>query len=223
MGGIAAFYLTVFVPNPYMPYTHFFCASVMLGLCLFTAFKNRALPPAWLVGGTPLWYGVGLLGLFLEPSEVAFWVFITMVVLTWVSGADYLWGAARILKQQGVGHRDGARVVWSVVHGLALVPLVGEHPALVVPVIAIVCAELALGGIDNIVSAERHRFSRGSVVPTTLAAIAVGAVAWFSLAPTGTLLVLAWALAAFSLGNRIACFWREREVFLAPDRALPQA
>jgi hypothetical protein len=197
----------------------------MLVLCVVFGVRARGLPPTWLLGGTPLWYLVFGLGLFMEPLEVAFWVFMVMVVLTWVSGADYLWGAARILRAEGIGHRDVARVVWSVVHGVALIPLLDEHPApaFVVAVIAIVCAELALGGIDNIVSAQRQRFAKGSVVPTTMAALAVGTVAWRGLVDEPTLLWLAWGLAAFSIANLLYAFVRDREVFLAPDRPLPNS
>jgi CDP-diacylglycerol--glycerol-3-phosphate 3-phosphatidyltransferase len=223
MGGIACFYLTLFVPNPYMPWAHFFCATVMLVLCFVFGVRRKGLPPVWLLGGTPLWYVVFGLALVLEPKDVAFWVFMIMVALTWVSAADYLWGSAKILRKEGIGHRDVARVIWSVVHGIALIPLLDERPHLVVPVIAIVCAELSLGGIDNIVSAQRQRFAKGSVVPTTLAAIAVGLCSWLNLVDERSLEMMTWALAVFSLGNLVYAFIRDREVFMAPDRPLSNA
>lgn len=218
MGGIACFFLSVFVPQPWMPWSHLLCASVMLVISIALVIQRRALPPVWLLGGTPLWFVVFALALVFEPHEVAFWVFMLMVAFTWLSGADYLWGAARLLRREGVSAADLKRTLWSVVHGVALIPLLAELPHLVVPVIAVLCCELALGGIDNIVSAQRGRFARGSVVPTTLSATIVGVCAWQELVGAPVLQAMTWALAAFSLANLLYAFMLDREVFMTAER-----
>jgi CDP-diacylglycerol--glycerol-3-phosphate 3-phosphatidyltransferase len=223
MGGIAAFFLTLFVPGNAMPWAHFICASAVLLFGVIMAIVRKAMPPSWVLGAAPLWYGIFVSAFFLEPPLVAFLVFMAMVSLTWVSGADYFWGAGKILKREGIKMPDVARTVWAIVHGIALIPLIGDIPELVIPVITILCAELSLGGIDNIVSAQRGRFAKGSVWPTTLASIAVGACAWFHLVSQSSIVWMAWALAAFSLVNLVAAFVLDREVFFAPDRPLSDA
>jgi CDP-diacylglycerol--glycerol-3-phosphate 3-phosphatidyltransferase len=225
MGGIATYYLTLYVPRESMPWVHLACSLGMLALGLVFAVRNRRrgkhwLPPAWLLGGTLLWFLVFAGALVLEPTEVAFWQFIIMVTLTWVSGADYLLGAGRALVKGGLRGGDLIRVAGAFLHGLALVPLLDEMPALVVPIIVSVCAELAYGGVDNAVSAERGRFARARPSLTAAAALAVGIAAWGSLLPVSTLAVLTWALAAGSVLNAFIAFFVDRDVFLAPDRPL---
>lgn len=223
MGGIAAFFLTIFVPGDAMPWAHFTCATAVLVYGVIMAVKRRSTPPSWVLGAAPIWYLVFASAFVLEPLAVGLVVFMAMVILTWVSGADYFWGAGKILKREGIHVPDIARTAWSWVHGVALIPLVEDIPALVIPVMSILCAELALGGIDNIVSAQRGRFARGSVWPTTLAALGVGACGWWQLVSTDTVVWMAWALTALSLGNLVVAFVREREVFFAPDRPLSDA
>ena len=225
MGGVMTFYLTVFVPMPTMPWVHFGCASVMLVLCFVFGWRNHRrgkgfLPPLWLLGGTPLWYLCFVGAFFMPPNELAFWQFMIMVVLTWVSGADYLWGAGRALIKLGFRPGDIIRVVGAFVHGLALIPLLDEHTSLAVPVILSLCAELAYGGIDNAVSSQLNRFARARPSLTTALALAIGVCAWQELVPETTLYWAAWALAAASFLNALIAFLVDREVFFAPDRPL---
>jgi cardiolipin synthase (CMP-forming) len=215
MGGIAAFYLAIFVEQPTMAWVQLACAFGMLITAFIFAFRNRGLPPTWLLGGTPLWFAVAGLAFFMDGQEVAFWIFIAMVVLTWVSAADYLYGAGRRILAAGMKSSDIMRIVWSIVHGAALIPLLGEFPALTVPVIISVCAELAYGGIDNGVAAEEARFAAGSVLPSTFAAIGVAILAWGGYVGGATLLTLAWVLAGISVINAGVAFYRDRKIFFA--------
>jgi hypothetical protein len=123
----------------------------------------------------------------------------------------------------GVGSKDVARVLWSFAHGLALIPWISDsfdpaHPlrGLTLPVIISVSAELALGGVENMVTAERRRWARGSVLPTMIAAVVVGVCAWFDLASPFVLEIAAWGLAVFSTVNLAVAFWLDRDVFLEP-------
>ncbi len=225
MGGIGVFFLTVFVtPAATMAWT-------ILGLGIVFA----AIAAAWWRkrGQLPLWLGAApllLLAIFVvawaSPAEKArpfagTFVFLLMLLFTWVSGADYLWGSARAFRATGgVRVPDLMRVLWSFAHGLALVPLLALERdrsfalLLALPVIVSLSAELSLGGVENLVAAERGRFARGSVVPTMLGAVAVGLCAWLDLLAPPLVLAAAWGLAALSVANLAAAFWLDRDVFL---------
>jgi cardiolipin synthase len=224
MGGIGAFFLIVFVPGHIMPW-------LMLGFAVIFAllavgwFARRRVLPLWL-GATPLL----LLAVFVAAKvlpgspievrdDVATFVFMLMVVFTWISGFDYLTASARAFKATGgLTAPDVVRVLWSFAHGLALVPLLGALPELTIPVTITLCAELSLGGVENLVAAERRRWGRGSVLPTFLAATMVGVCAWFSLLPTAVLVAATWLMAAFSVVNLVVAFVLDKNVFLATKR-----
>ncbi len=215
MGGMAAFFLTVFVPEPAMPWSIFGCATAFAALAVWWRVARKTLP-LWL-GATPLLlWTVAAVAWLRSGKDAALAVFLLMVFFTWVSGFDYLTGSVRAFRATGgVKLPDVVRVLWSFAHGMALVPLVGTHPAFAVPVIISLCAELSLGGVENLVTAEKHRWARGSVVPTMLAAIVVGTCAWFSLVPVNILVMAAWGMAVFSVGNLIVASVLDRRIILA--------
>ena len=219
MGGLAAFFLTIFVPAPAMPWSLFGCATAFLLLALWWFWRRRELP-LWL-GFTPVLLYTIFAVAMLRPStgpdhnDAGTTVFILMVFFTWVSGFDYLTGSFRAFRATGgVTLPDVARVIWSCAHGLALVPLLGKQPSLAVPVIIALCAELSLGGVENLVSAELKRWGRGSVVPTMLAALTVGVAAWFELAPLNIIEMGAWGMAIFSVVNLLVAFVLDRKVIM---------
>jgi phosphatidylglycerophosphate synthase len=215
MGGIGVFFLTVFVPGQAMPTTIFWLGVVFALLAGGWWWRRRQLP-LWLAAAPVLLFAIFAMALVRPREDVGTFVFVLMVLFTWVSGADYLSGSVRAFRQTGgVKLPDVARVLWSFAHGLALVPLLASEQALAVPVIVSLSAELSLGGVENLVAAERGRFARGSVLPTMLAAVGVGACAWFDLVTPATLVIAAWGLAGFSLVNLAVAFWLDRDVFLA--------
>jgi CDP-diacylglycerol--glycerol-3-phosphate 3-phosphatidyltransferase len=230
MGGIGVFFLTVFVtPASTMAWT-IFGLGVAFSLLAGGWWLARRHLPLWLGAAPVLLFAIFGVAWFSPAADAqrytGTFVFVLMVLFTWVSGADYLWGSARAFRQTGgVGVADGARVLWSFAHGLALVPILALEQdrafalQLALPVIVSLSAELSLGGVENMVAAERGRFARGSVVPTMLAAVAVGACAWLDLVPAATVLVIAWGLAAFSVVNLAVAFWLDRDVFLTRPQA----
>jgi phosphatidylglycerophosphate synthase len=214
MGGMAAFFLTVFVPEPAMPWSIFGCATFFALLAVWWRVERKTLP-LWL-GATPLLlWTVAAVAWLRSGQDAALVVFLLMVFFTWVSGFDYLTGSVRAFRNTGgVSRHDVVRVIWSFAHGMALVPLLGTTPAFAVPVIITLCAELSLGGVENLVTAERKRWARGSVVPTMLGAIVVGVCAWFALLPVGILVYAAWGMAIFSVGNLLVACVLDRQVIM---------
>lgn len=212
MGGLAAFFFTVFVPGPQVHVVLIACATAFLLLAIWWRVAKKDLP-LWL-GFTPvLLYTVGAVAFWRSPKDAGLIVFLLMVFFTWVSGFDYLTGSVRAFRATGgVSLPDVVRVLWSVAHGMALLPLLGRHPALAVPVIITLSAELALGGVENLVSAELRRWAKGSVVPTLLAATVVGIAAWFELLPLPVLVWGAWGMAVFSVVNLGVAVFLDRKV-----------
>lgn len=212
MGGLGAFFLTVFVPDAWVHVVIGACASAFLVLAVWWRLRRHTLP-LWL-GFTPvLLYAVAGMAVWRSPTDAALITFLIMVFFTWVSGFDYLTGSVRAFRSTGgVKVADVVRVVWSLAHGMALIPLIGLHPALAVPVIVSLCAELALGGVENLVTQELHRWARGSVVPTMIAAIVIGLCAWLSVLPVSWLVVGAWAMAVLSVVNLAVAVILDRKV-----------
>lgn len=201
MGGLAAFFFTVFVPGPQVHVVIGACAVAFLVLAIWWRVAKKDLP-LWL-GFTPvLLFTVAAVAFFRSPKDAGLIVFLLMVFFTWISGFDYLTGSVRAFRATGgVTAPDVVRVLWSLAHGMALIPLLGRHPELAVPVIISLCAELALGGVENLVTVELRRWAKGSVVPTMLAAVVVGVAAWFELLPMSVLVIMAWGMAIFSVVN----------------------
>ena len=220
MGGIAVFFLTIFVPADAMPWSIFGCGVFFAVLAAGWYIRRRTLP-LWLLATPLLLWACAAAAFFRPAKEAGLFVFVLMVFFTWISGLDYLTGSVRAFRATGgVRLPDVTRVLWSFAHGLALVPLLGSHPRLALPVIISLSAELSLGGIENLVTAERKRWARGSVIPTMVAAYGVGICAWFELVSADTLTWAAWGLAAFSVVNMAAAFFLDRDVFMGKNSPL---
>lgn len=240
MGGIACFFFTVFVPPSAVPEVLFAWAVFFGALVVFWVVVRRRSVPLWLAATPILLLAIQVVSVVFSKDSAGFFdadaagskvagsfVFGVMVVLTWVSGFDYLTGSARAFRATGgVTFKDVVRVAWSLAHGLALIPLLDNnfdptHPlrGLAIPVIISLSAELALGGVENLVTAERGRWAKGSVLPTLLAACVVGVCAWRGVGSPAVLELAAWGLAIFSVVNLGVAFWLDRDVFLGPGSA----
>jgi CDP-diacylglycerol--glycerol-3-phosphate 3-phosphatidyltransferase len=150
-------------------------------------------------------------------------IMIYVVAITWISGIDYLVIGWKQLRGRGDFSRaDAVRIVGALALPMLLYKvLVGPGPAW--PIFAILAFELAVGGLDNLMSHHKR---------------ATQALAWGSrvlgvCALLGAALVLpAWAkplsiLAALvSVVGVFAEFWRGRDYFLDKrirDKALREA
>jgi cardiolipin synthase (CMP-forming) len=213
MGGIAVFFLTIFTPMAVMPWVHLGCATAFFLGAVVVAVRRGGWPPLWLTATPMLLFVVFAMAMWLPVPAVSFWVFMLMVLFTWVSGADYLGGAWRTFRSGGVRKEDALRVVWSLVHGFSLLSLIDDLPFLGVPVMISLCAELSLGGIENLVSATERRFARGTLVLTLLLSLAIGIAARVS--PSSAWLETgAWVLAFGSVANLLVAAWLERKVMV---------
>ncbi|HXW53142.1 MAG TPA: CDP-alcohol phosphatidyltransferase family protein [Myxococcota bacterium] len=82
-----------------------------------------------------------------------------ILLITWASAIDYLFGSYRLFRRTGMLLGDWSRLFWAIVFGVFVVPLVAYFPITVLPVLVSISLEFGLGGIDNIVVLEKERFS----------------------------------------------------------------
>jgi cardiolipin synthase len=136
-----------------------------------------------------------------------------LALLTWVSGLDYLVGGLpRLRAAGGFGRADAVRVIAAgALPVLALLVLV-ETDAPAWAILALFAFELALGGLDNLLSLHGRS---APVVPW--AARSLGAVALLAAALLlpGQADIAAIAAAVVSAIGATAEFWRGRDVYLA--------
>lgn len=217
MGGLATYFLTVNVADAWI--VHTVCASIMVVVAIAWGAKKRAAPPLWLTGGAVMWIGVVLLSRYLPPLDAAFWQFMLMVVVSWVSGFDYLVGASAMYRKTGIERAEVARIAWAIAVGFFAVAVVDDYKAAAMPILFALAAELSLGGIDNIVAGERGRLSRGAFVPSAALAAVVVAVGAIGLRVQTDLrpavVAAAVLLAVVGWVNAARAYRADRDVFAA--------
>lgn len=123
------------------------------------AIKRKLWPGAlWM----SLTFGV-LLGIHThDPSWTMRAVMGMIVAITWLSGIDYVVAGFRQLRGRGDFNRsDAVRLVSSVTLPLAVFAALAESPAAAWPLIMVLALELAVGGLDNLLS--HHRRASGAL------------------------------------------------------------
>ncbi|MEO7734181.1 MAG: CDP-alcohol phosphatidyltransferase family protein [Kofleriaceae bacterium] len=150
-------------------------------------------------------------------------IMFMIVAITWISGFDYVLVGWRQLRGRGDFSRaDGVRIIGGLALPLLAYPvLIGPAPAW--PIFLILAFELAVGGLDNLMSHHKR---------ATKALAWGGRVLGVCVLLTGALALPAYATplsilaAAVSLVGVFAEFWRGRDYFLDKrirDKALREA
>jgi len=135
-----------------------------------------------------------------------------IVLITWISGFDYIVGGwSQLRARRDFNRQDGVRVLASIVLPIATFAALAESAAPAWPPIAVLALELAAGGLDNLLS--HHKRASGALAwgARTLGASALlGATvltdsyaAW-----------LAIAAAAICFTGVALEFWRGRDYYL---------
>ncbi len=155
----------------------------------------------------------GILAVYLafDSKTAVRTIMIGVVAITWISGADYIAGGWRRLRAAGDFSRaDAVRLVGAItVPSLVFAVLVRDGTPW--PMYVILACELAVGGLDNLLSHHRKAtksLAWGSRVLGISALLAAGLVwpawaDWFGI-----------AAAAVSVVGGFAEFWRGRDYFL---------
>ncbi|HEU4729235.1 MAG TPA: CDP-alcohol phosphatidyltransferase family protein [Kofleriaceae bacterium] len=160
----------------------------------------------------------------LGGPRAAIWAILIMVVaLTWVSGVDYLVVGWKQLRGRGDFSRaDFVRLVGALALPMLLYKeLVGPGPAW--PIFMILALELAVGGLDNLMSHHRRATKALAWGGRVLGVCALIGAAIVVPEYAGPLSILA---AVVSTVGVFAEFWRGRDYFLDKrirDKALREA
>ena len=215
MGGLAVYVILFFSPAGWEAWLHLLGLAGLLVTALAFLLKGAKIP-YWLWSAFPLWGGVAALSIWSGQENASVGLFGVMVALTWLSGVDYLLGSARTFRKDGLQIRDGMRIIWGLTHGVAPVFAIGMQPGLVVPAMLGMSLNLALGGVDNIVSAEKNEGVRRGFWETTLCAW----VLWYSVSPWGALggqaaVSAAWTYVGISALYAFIAYRNHRSLFTA--------
>jgi CDP-diacylglycerol--glycerol-3-phosphate 3-phosphatidyltransferase len=164
-----------------------------------------------------------LLLLFLIPDNPQTSVDLAMYIVcavTWMSGFDYLAGAIPTLRKAGGFHRaDIVRVLAAIaIPASAAVALVAIRPQSgfptfwdALPMLAIVAFELAVGGLDNLLS--RHKATTPPL-QYSVRTLGASALLLLTLAIPAQTVALAWVAMTISVSGVAWEFWRGRKHYL---------
>jgi CDP-diacylglycerol--glycerol-3-phosphate 3-phosphatidyltransferase len=150
-------------------------------------------------------------------------IMLYVIAITWISGADYLVVGWKQLRGRGDFSRaDAVRLIGGLALPMLLYPvLIGPCPAW--PIFLILAGELAVGGLDNLLSHHRRATKALAWGGRVLGVCVLLGAALIVPAYAGPLAMLA---AAVSLVGVSAEFWRGRDYFLDKrirDKALREA
>ena len=152
-------------------------------------------------------------------TTLAVTMYVTVAV-TWLSGFDYLFTAFAALRNAG----DFARADFVRVLGAILMPILGVMiivytSAPIAPILVLIALELAVGGLDNLLS--HHQVAANAIrwgARALGASVLLGAALLLTeFAPTinaNVIAALVWAAMAVSLWGVAHEFWNGRDIYL---------
>ncbi|MBJ93750.1 MAG: hypothetical protein CMP23_04660 [Rickettsiales bacterium] len=127
------------------------------GIWLFFKLKRQDRPPPYFAAPVTAGFIVWTLLSQVHVDTSVLIQFIVIVTMTWVSGIDYLLGALSTFRAAALKRADYARLLWALGHGALVPSLTGSYKAAVLPILVALSAELATGGVDNVVVAEKKQ------------------------------------------------------------------
>lgn len=126
-------------------------------------------PPFWALPVGLAFDFVAMVEYFFAKDVTLMVQMLIILVITWASAVDYVMNSFRLFRKTGMVLGDWIRMLWSIMYGLVISLLVAYIPIMVLPVLVSLSLEFGLGGIDNIVVSEKHRFSSWPFLLSTLA------------------------------------------------------
>ncbi len=190
-------------------------ALPLVALFGFLAIKRR------FYRGAAIMFGMmALLDLMYLPNDIEVTLYLVtlgILVATWGSGLDYLVGGLRQMKGRAdFGRSDAVRVLSGIAVPLLVVAVLIETGAPMWAPIAVLCVELAVGGLDNLLA--HHGASSGAVAWSLRSFGAAGLLSAMLLAhhygQPDYITPLAITAVAISVLGCAREFWRGREYYL---------
>ncbi len=152
------------------------------------------------------------------------WVVLAVVGITWISGIDYIVIGWKQLRGRGdFAKADAVRLIGGLAMPGLLFAVLVKTPAPAWPIFAILALELAVGGLDNLLS--HHKRATKALAWGSRVLSVCGLVLGALLVPQHADLFL-YAATAVSLVGVALEFWHGRDYFLDKrirDRALREA
>ncbi len=159
--------------------------------------------------------GLALVALFKYPEGPSTGITVVMYfvcLITWLSGFDYLWGAIPTLHKAGGFHRaDVIRILAAIAIPISAVFVMMKTDVSAIPMLAIVAFELAVGGLDNLLS--RHK-ATSSVLSFSIRTLGSSGLLLMALVFTAQSSVLAWSAMTVSVLGVAHEFWHGRSHYL---------
>jgi CDP-diacylglycerol--glycerol-3-phosphate 3-phosphatidyltransferase len=159
--------------------------------------------------------GVAVYALFRYPEGPQTGIQATMwfvCAVTWMSGFDYLAGAIPRLHKSGGFHRaDLIRLLAAIAIPISAVLVMMNTSVHPLPMLAIVAGELAVGGLDNLLS--RHK-ATSSVISFSMRTLGASGLLLLALFIDSQASILAWAAMTVSVLGVAHEFWHGRRHYL---------
>ncbi len=158
MGGLGTIFLTIVLPWGVFSLVCLCLSLPFLAVAIVYKLKSEG-PKFWALPVFAAFFLVAILGYFVSKETTLSTQMGVIIAITWVSAIDYVVGCYKLFRRTGITGGDWSRIMWSVVHGLFVAPLVAYYPVMVLPLLVSMSLEFGLGGIDNIVVTEKRIFS----------------------------------------------------------------
>jgi len=193
----------------------------LLVMAGFWVFKRKFWRGALVMSGSV----APILGVYVYDETLAVrWIMLAVVGITWISGIDYIVIGWKQLRGRGdFAKADAVRLVGGLAMPGLLFAVLVKTPAPAWPIFAILALELAVGGLDNLLS--HHQRATKALAWGSRVLGVCGLVLGALLVPEHSDLFL-YAATAVSLVGVALEFWHGRDYFLDKrirDRALREA
>jgi len=215
MGGMGTFFWTMALPVPWLIGVSSFAGFCFLAPWVYLRLRGHKQPPFYLLPVGFAFVGVAMLGGLVEKETSLLIQALAIVGITLASAIEYLAASWRVFKKDGLTSFDITRIFWAVAYGFFALPVVGIYPEVFLPLLIGLSFELALGGLENVVTSEGGRLHNGWYLMTGTLATLFG-VSSFLVAFAGIPMVfplLAWVLAFGSALSFGVNFYRWRHLF----------
>jgi CDP-diacylglycerol--glycerol-3-phosphate 3-phosphatidyltransferase len=215
MGGMGTFFWTMALPVPWL-----MAISGFAAICFFAPWVALRLrgknPPFYLLPVGCAFLSVVVLAALVSKETSLMLQAIAIVAITCASAIEYVAASWRMFKKDCLTSFDTTRIFWAISYGFLALPVVGYYPQVFLPLLIGLSFELALGGLENVVTSEGGRLQNGWYLLTGGLAAMFGISSFLAALWWGTPVVLpalAWVL---TLGSAVAFgvnFYRWRHLF----------